>query len=149
VVAPPTTAGLSGSAEKEAFQRLPAMREETTGLLCQIALTELLPAVQGETFGGFCDALDAFGRLVGEYFRPVQGDVYANPRMVQLAAELRAAGIRGIAQTSWGPTLAICCENQAAAERLQADLAEGSAWSDCEVRIVRPLNEGARVVVES
>ncbi|MBL8850887.1 MAG: hypothetical protein JNG89_14510 [Planctomycetaceae bacterium] len=149
LVAPPEESGLSGAAEKEAFGALPSMRTETTGLLCQIALTELLPAVQEEHFVGFCDALDAFGRFVGAYFRPVQGDVFANPRMAQLAAELRTGGIRGIAQTSWGPTIAICRANEAAALRLQADLAGRAGWADCETHVVRALNSGARVVVES
>jgi beta-RFAP synthase len=145
---PQTDAGLSGAAEQEAFRALPAMRTETTGLLCRIVLTELLPAVQGSDVRGFCEALDAFGRLVGEYFRPVQGDVYANPRMAMLAAELRTAGIRGIVQTSWGPTVAICCANEAAAVRLHASLTGEQAWHDCVFRIVRPLNAGARVIIE-
>ena len=48
-------------------------------------------------------------RSVGEYFRPVQGGPYADPLVTELVGWLRSVGVRGVAQTSWGPTIAVCC----------------------------------------
>jgi len=149
LASPQQSTGLSGSSEQRAFESLAPMPDETTAELCRIVVMDWLPAVQSADFPGFCAALDAFGGLVGEYFHPVQGGVFTDEAMASLAAELHAAGIHGIAQSSWGPTIAICCPHSNAAEELQSTLSADPKWSHCEFRVVRPLNEGAHVVVES
>jgi beta-RFAP synthase len=149
LLAAPRAEGLSGIAEQSAFGSLPPMDRRTTAELCRIVLTAWLPAVRCADWRSFCQALDQFGRIVGEYFGPVQGGVYAHPRMATLAAELHASGVCGVAQSSWGPNIAVCCESEAAAARLHGGLSGAPDWSDCRFQIVRPLNTGARIVVES
>jgi beta-ribofuranosylaminobenzene 5'-phosphate synthase len=145
----PLVEGLSGNAEQQAFGTLPPMNRDTTAELCRIILTAWLPAVRAADFPTFCQALDEFGRIVGEYFAPVQGGVFAHPRMASLAAGLHTSGIHGIAQSSWGPTIAIACSSESSAARLQVELSGGRDWSNCQLRVVRPLNVGARVAVET
>jgi len=149
VLATPADEGLSGNAELQAFQTLAPMGRATTAELCRIIVTDWLPAVRQEDFSGFCRSLDEYGRIVGDYFAAVQGGVYSHPRMAALAGRLRAAGIRGVAQSSWGPTIAVCCASEAAAVQLHGDLCSAADWSDCRFQVVRPLNAGARVVVDS
>ena len=148
LVAPPAE-GLSGTAEQLAFGALSPMRKRVTNELCRLVLTEWLPAVRSANFASFCNTLDEFGRIVGEYFAPVQGGIYAHARMGALADQLHALGIRGVAQSSWGPTIAVCCASDSAAAQLHNDLIRAEEWSDCRFRIVRPLNTGARFVLES
>jgi beta-ribofuranosylaminobenzene 5'-phosphate synthase len=149
LLATPPAEGLSGTAEQHAFGTLSPMARTMTAELCRIILTAWLPAVRCADFAAFCQALDEFGRIVGEYFAPVQGGVFAHPRMAALAHQLHASGMDGIAQSSWGPTIAICCADESAAARLHRDLSGEAAWSDCRFQIVRPLNTGARIAVES
>jgi len=147
LVTPESRAGLAGAAEVDAFQRLPGMSQKTTDRLCRIALGELLPAVLEADFDACGEALYEFGRLVGEYFAPVQGGVYADRSMETLVAQLRRRGIRGVGQTSWGPTLFALCPGAAEAESLAADLRGAGDWNDCRIRVVAPLNSGAAIEV--
>lgn len=145
---PASESGLSGIAEQRAFDVLAPMPVSMTAELCRIVVMDWLPALQSGDCVGFCSALDAFGGLVGHYFRPVQGGVFANRRMGALAELLQAEGIHGIAQTSWGPTVAICYASETSAVALQERVERDGRWRDCTLRIVRPLNVGARVAIE-
>lgn len=145
LVRPPLAAGLSGEAELSGFSRLEPMPQRTTDRLCGIALLELLPAVVEANFEQFGEALYEFGQVVGEYFAPVQGGHFAHPEMATLAEQLREMGIRGVAQTSWGPTLCAVCPDEVAATALSGQLASLAAWSACEFTVAQPLNEGRKI----
>jgi predicted sugar kinase len=67
------------------------------------------------------------------------------PRAGQLVDWIRRQGFRGVAQTSWGPTLAVCCVDQQSAELLREKLQSEPDWQKCRTRITRPLNAGAKV----
>jgi predicted sugar kinase len=53
----------------------------------------------------FGDAVHEFNRRAGEPFAAAQGGAYASPAIAELIVELRALGIRGVGQSSWGPTV--------------------------------------------
>ena len=142
---PPDGAGLSGAAELDAFSRLPAMPIAMTGRLCRIVLLDLLPAVIEANFDACGESLYEFGRTVGEYFAPLQGGIYANARMAKLVTALQTEGIRGVGQTSWGPTLFILCSDAISADGLVAHLAADPQWADCRFQITKPRNHGADV----
>lgn len=145
LITPPLAPGASGAEEQSALERLPAMPAATTDRLCAIALREVLPAVLAGDFAGYSAALFEFGCRVGEYFRPVQGGVFADPRAERLVERVRAHGVTGVAQSSWGPTICCWCPDAAAANRLQRLIAEDRQWSDCVCRVAAPLNQGALV----
>lgn len=147
LVTPPQVAGVSGTTELEAFAKLAPLPETVTERLCRILLMELLPAVVEHRFDACGDALYDFGYTVGEYFAPVQGGAFSNPRMKELVQVLRARGIRGVGQTSWGPTLFALCEQASLAESLRHDLEGDSNWGDCTVRVTKAKNLGAHVTV--
>jgi beta-RFAP synthase len=149
LMTPKSTRGLSGEAERDAFGRLPPMNPAVAKRLMKIADQELKIAAEANDFDAFSDALYEFGHTVGEYFAAVQGGVFAHPDMRQLAGELREQGIRGIAQTSWGPTIFAVTASVQGAEQLARRLAEKSAWRDLSLHIAAPLNSGARVQVEN
>lgn len=145
LASPPQSSGLSGEAELRAFAAQPPMSSALTGELCRIVLMDWLPAVIEADFARVSSAMYEFGLAVGRFFEPVQGGVFAHPRMARLVEHLRARGVSGIAQTSWGPTLAVLCAGDAEAHQLAADYTDGGDWSDCEFRVVEPLNRGATV----
>jgi len=137
--------GLAGQEEVAALEKLPGMSPSLTERLCRVALLEMLPAVARSDCDWFGEALFQFGRTVGEYFRPVQGGCYADPQMAALVDWLRSEGVRGVAQTSWGPTIAVCCHNLQAAESLRARILAEPRWRGCRVQIAAPLNTGAAI----
>lgn len=145
LAAPRATAGLSGEAEQSAFAHQPPMPVGLTAELCRIVLMDWLPAVIEANFDRCSEALSAFGNAVGNFFAHAQGGTFAHPRMADWAGRIQQRGIRGVAQTSWGPTLAAFCPNQATADELQRDFVQDSAWSDCWFQVVAPLNRGATV----
>jgi len=146
LVRPRGVEGISGADEATGFAQLPSMPEALTGRLCRIALTEILPAVIEMDFANASAAIGEFGALVGEYFAPVQGGVFAHPQMRRLAAALASRGLRGVGQTSWGPTLFALCPGAAAAHDLVTDMSGEPAAADCDFTIAVPLNRGASVV---
>lgn len=144
LVRPRESMGLSGTEESGGFACLAPMAEALTDRLCRLALAEILPAAIEHRFDEASTAIGQFGRLVGEYFAPVQGGIFADDRMRRLAEKL-PSDVRGVGQTSWGPTLFVLCPGAEAARGLAAELARDPIAADCEFTIASPLNRGAAV----
>jgi len=140
-----TYSAVSGLTERETFEKLPEMPQATTDRLCRILMSDLLPAVRIGDCDAFGESLFEFNRIVGEYFAPVQGVVYASDTAAALVAFVRSQGIHGVGQSSWGPTLFSICQDQQTAKRLIRILESDSRWQDHEFRCVTPLQTGAHV----
>ncbi|MBQ19033.1 MAG: hypothetical protein CMJ65_18150 [Planctomycetaceae bacterium] len=140
---PATGKGLTGEAEREAFARCREMPCEATRALSSLLLQQVLPGLNEGDIDEAGEGLFLFGRLVGESFAAVQGGCYADPQMASLVEWVRGKGIRGVGQSSWGPTIWMLCPDRATADSLAADVAgrPGVGWC----RVVRPLNRGADV----
>ena len=100
--APP---GLSGPAEEDAFRDLPAPPAELVGRVAHLILMVILPALVEEDLTTFGSGLTDVQRLVGEMFRPVQGERFAHALVTELVDELLAGGAAGAGQSSWGPAV--------------------------------------------
>ncbi|MCA9004331.1 MAG: hypothetical protein KDA70_03580 [Planctomycetaceae bacterium] len=144
LVTPENRAGISGYIEADAMQQLGPMPTATTEKLCRLALMQLAPAVLTHNFEEFTAALTEFGHVVGEFFQPAQGGIFADPQMAELEQRLISRGIRGIAQTSWGPTLSIICQD---VEMVTSLVTECGYGGFCELRTTCPLNEGAQIQI--
>jgi beta-ribofuranosylaminobenzene 5'-phosphate synthase len=142
---PGNSAGLSGPAEVDALGRLSAIPASMTERLRRSVSAEMLPALAAGDCNRFGEALFQFGQAVGEYFRPIQGGTYATPLSGDLVTWIRVQGFSGVAQSSWGPTLAVCCPDQQSADLLAAKIAADPRWRDCRTQIARPLNTGAKI----
>jgi beta-RFAP synthase len=140
---PETGEGLSGEAEREAFVRCGEMPGETTGVLTGHLLQRVLPALHEADIEEAGEGLYEFGRLVGDSFAAVQGGCYVDSQMAALVDWARGAGIRGVGQSSWGPTIWMLVPNAAVAESVATDVAARPGVGWC--RVVRPLNRGADV----
>lgn len=138
---PRDSAGLSGTAEADAFGSLPGMPDSVTDRLCRIIVMQLVPAFREAWFDEATSALAEYGKLAGEYFAGIQGGLFTHPGMGALAEKLGESGASGLAQTSWGPGCAVLCQDRDMAAEV-ANLASGE-W--LETRIVAGLNQGAEV----
>jgi len=102
---PDVPPGLSGPAEEHAFRDLPPPPAELVGRVAHLILMVVLPALVEEDLTTFGSGLTEVQRLVGEMFRPVQGERFAHPLVAELVDELRAGGAAGAGQSSWGPAV--------------------------------------------
>ncbi|MCA8993632.1 MAG: hypothetical protein KDA88_16710 [Planctomycetaceae bacterium] len=130
----------SGSSERQAFQKIGKMSEAMSGRLARLVLTEMLPALHAENCPEFSAALYEYGQLVGEFFSPIQGGVYSHPEMRSCADQLDALGISGWVQSSWGPTLALVCDSQAAAKDVTSTIQRDVTVGPLNTRIVAVAN---------
>jgi beta-RFAP synthase len=141
--------GLHGSAETEAFRRLPAFPPEAAAHLCRVMLMVTLPAIAERDLDRFGAGLQELQRAVGDYFAPVQGARYSSEAVAEVLAWLESEGVRAVGQTSWGPTgFAILASEIEAARMLQAAERRWSADGGLRFTVSRGRNHGGDITVE-
>jgi beta-RFAP synthase len=147
LIIPKNSQGLHGAAERDAFDSLAAIPPDVTADLCRLTLLGLLPAVAERNFQAFSESLVEFGWKVGECFAAHQGGVYASPLAGAVVEGLLGHGIRGIAQSSWGPTLAAVTDSRFRAEWLAARLADTISPAQADIVCTAANNRGAKVEI--
>src|SRR5262249_35136039 len=102
----------------------------------------MLPALHERDLAAFGEALYEFNRRVGEMFRPIQGGIYASPETEAIVHWFRDRGVKGVGQSSWGPTVfAVLAPDDAAG--LVHDLQEHFNAQVSDVIVTRAQNQGA------
>lgn len=122
VVVPAGAEGLSGTREQAAFATLPPMDDATVGRISRLTLMKIIPGVLTDDIHGFGEAITEVQTLVGEYFAPVQGGVYATETGARVAALALANGAHGVGQSSWGPAVFALVRGERDARALVRDL---------------------------
>jgi beta-RFAP synthase len=136
--------GLHGEDEIAAFRSLPPSPASDTGEICRQVLMGVMPALIERDLAAFGAAVTAIQMLIGTYFAPAQGGVFASKRVEAVARGLVQAGAVGIGQSSWGPTgFAFAASEGAAKEMVEA--VQGTVGTGMDVRIVRGRNSGAKI----
>jgi len=119
LVIPRDKQGLHGPARVRPFNgcTAPARRRPVTDALCRLILLGMLPALAERDLEAFGEAVFDFNVRVGEMFAPVQSGIYASARLAEMVAFVRQQGIRGVGQSSWGPTVfAVVTDEERAAD---------------------------------
>lgn len=147
LIVPKDSKGLHGSAEREAFNGLTSIAPAVTADLCRLTLLGMLPAIAERNIQAFSESLVEFGRKVGECFAEYQGGVYASPMAGTVIDLLLRYGIRGVAQSSWGPTLCAVAESAFHAEWVAARLGDELEPSVAQILVTPANNLGARTEV--
>lgn len=148
LVLDPVRNGFNGSSEIDAFNMLPRFPERDAADICRLVLMQALPALCENDIGGFGTAIGEIQRRVGAYFAPVQGGVFASPKVAAAMAKLKALGAHGIGQSSWGPTGFAFAGSEAEAKAMVAGLLKEDIVAKSAVRIVEGRNEGAAIEVQ-
>jgi beta-RFAP synthase len=135
--------GLSGDAERRAFETLPPMDAERVGRICRLTLMQVAPAALTADIATFGAAITEIQAIVGDYFAPCQGGRYATRVGCDVADLALARGARGVGQSSWGPTVFALVAGDAEGHAL-ADALRG-AFGDtlARVDVSRVRNRGA------
>jgi predicted sugar kinase len=85
-------------------------------------------------------------RIVGDHFAHTQGGRFASPAVAQVLAWLESQGIRGVGQSSWGPTGFAVIDSESRATKLVAKAkARFGELTPLRYRVVRPRNRGSLV----
>lgn len=141
--------GLHGAAEVEAFRRLPQFPAEDAARLCRIVLMGALPALAEGDLDGFGGAIAHLQRAIGDHFAPAQGGRYTSPLVADALAWLESEGVRGVGQSSWGPTGFAIVGSEEEAQALREGLAR--RWpptSGLRFDVSRGRNHGGEVTIE-
>jgi beta-RFAP synthase len=132
VVFTPTVGGRwHGGREREAFARAGTVPRPAglTDALCRIALLGMLPAAVAGDLDGFGEAVHEFNRRAGEPFAAAQGGAYAGPEVEAVVAAVRRCGVKGVGQSSWGPSVfAVVGTAAEAAELVKALPGTARGW---------------------
>jgi beta-RFAP synthase len=135
--------GLSGAAERRAFEELTPMDAERVGRICRLTLMQVAPAAVTGDIATFGAAITEIQAIVGEYFAPCQGGRYATRTGCEVAALALARGAHGVGQSSWGPTVfalvAGDAEGRSLADAIRTSFGNGLA----RVEVSGARNRGA------
>ena len=140
-----TATGLHGDHERRAFERLPAVPLSVTDQLCREVLLQLLPTAREERFDEFAESLFRFGHLAGLCFASEQTGAFASDRLQRLVDLLRSHGIRGVGQSSLGPTLFALVAGESEAQSLVEWLQCQPEADELELIVAAPAGSGATV----
>lgn len=136
--------GLSGGDERQAFVRLPPVPDAVRAQLMAEVHQQMVPALLNADCHSFGESLYRYGRLAGRCFETVQGGPYNGPQIEQLVDLVRALGVPGVGQSSWGPTVFCVVASPADAERLSGQLAD-RVGSTLDIRVTTADNHGGVV----
>ncbi len=146
VAIPRVRRGLAGSAEDRAFRRLAARSATGAARLSRIVLMQMLPALLEHDAAVFGRALATIQRIVGAWFRPVQGGAFARPEGAELARLMSRAGALGVGQSSWGPTVYGMAADPERAYALEQQLRKTTLGRiEATIFLTRAQNRGAEV----
>jgi len=137
--------GLSGTTEQDAFASLPPVSSSTTSALRRELEDQLLPAAGDGDLERFGQSVYRYGRMAGECFAARQGGPYAGRKVAELVEWLRAQGVKGVGQSSWGPTVFALVGDETEAQELVEHVRARADSDPLEATIAPPLNSGAVV----
>jgi beta-RFAP synthase len=107
-----------GAAEAESFARIAAASPAEKIKLQHIACEQLLPSAAAGDFQNFAAAIELYNRSSGMLFAAIQGGPYNGTKVESLIEWLAGEGVRGVGQSSWGPSVFAWFESRDHAESL-------------------------------
>jgi len=142
--------GVHGEAEREAFAALPRFPEADAAELCRLVLMQVLPGLVEGDLEVVGPALTRIQARVGDHFASAQGGRFSSPGVARVLDWLRASGIEGFGQSSWGPTGFALCPGEDTAMRLMTEARRRFADDIAlDFVVTRGRNEGASIRSES
>ncbi len=140
--------GIHGQRESSAFRALAPFPAAGAAALCRLVLMQALPALAEADFAGFSAAIGELQQVVGDYFAPAQSGRFASPAVAAALDWLRAQGVTGIGQSSWGPTGFALLPDEDRAQALSAALQRRFAERpNLHFETVGARNHGGRITL--
>ncbi len=149
LVRPKEAQGLSGDQERSFFNQRIQMPELLVKQLAAQINSHLAVSLRDRRFDDFADGLESYGNAVGQFYAAEQGDVFAHPAVRVLVEQLRAQGIHGAAQSSWGPGICIPARSISHAQLIDSLIPASIDRTPLTTLISEPLNVGATLRTSS
>jgi beta-RFAP synthase len=137
--------GISGDEERHAFRELPAPAEAVTRRLWTLVERRVAPAARQADFAAFSAGLYEFGLEAGMCFAPWQGGPFASSQLAEWVEAIRAMGVTGVGQSSWGPTVFALLPDQSTAEAFLREFLDRHATVTIYSIITPPNNTGGKI----
>jgi beta-ribofuranosylaminobenzene 5'-phosphate synthase len=147
VAIPNLNKGLSNSEETSAFGKLSKMPAEDVGQICRLIMLKLLPAIAEHDIENFGDALTKIQVITGNHFAQAQGGTYSSPAAAECIEFMKKAGVYGVGQSSWGPTLYGAVKQNETKQVLSKVKAYLGKSVGGQVFIARANNRGASIKI--
>ncbi|GBC70975.1 hypothetical protein HRbin02_00750 [Candidatus Calditenuaceae archaeon HR02] len=141
---PPGRQGHPRSGEAEKLRALSYSREAEQRLV-ELLMKKILPGVLDHDLELFGRGLSEYQRLIGAAFSTYQQGIF-NPYSVPIVSAMEEAGLLGVGQSSWGPTVYGFTESRRGAEEVAQLLTQEKGWT---VTVTVANNTGARIVESS
>ena len=145
LITPDKLVGLSADREVQAFAKMISIPREVTAEMCRLTLLGLLPALIERDLSTFSAALYDMQQRVGMCFAAAQGGIYADPLLERIVKFIRAQGVEGVGQSSWGPTLYAVTESERSAQELATRVRDEFELAQREVLVTAADNAGCKV----
>ena len=146
VAIPRVGRGMAGAAETHAFCRLAGRPAAAAGRLSQILLMQMLPAIIERDPVVFGESLTSIQRIVGAWFRPVQGGTFATTQGATLVKAMGRAGALGVGQSSWGPAVYGLAKDQDQADHLKHQITQALKGKiEAVIFLAKASNRGADI----
>ncbi len=148
VLAVPEGRGLREE-EEEVHMRDPVQVSEQRELYR--ALVELTTGVRLERIDLFARGVETIQEVAGRYFSRAQGGFFSSPYGDLIAEVMRRSGLRGIGQSSWGPTVYGFTDSYSTAELARRSVlsALDRIGVGCDAWVTRVSDVGYSVQVSS
>jgi beta-RFAP synthase len=143
VILDPAHRGLHGAAELDAFRTLERSSAETAAELCRLVVMRLLPGLATADLASVGSAIGEIQRRVGDHFAPAQGGRFTSAPVARALEMLASDGIKGVGQSSWGPTGFALLPDESTARQLSARLAP--KFDTLRFEVVAARNRGAEI----
>jgi len=101
----------------------------------------IVPAIVERDFELFCRGLERLQLIVGKMFEKAQGGIFSGSSE-ELVSLLKKLGLKGVGQSSWGPTVYGFTLSRDHASKCVEELRKCGFWA----HMVRADNSGARVI---
>jgi len=138
--------GLHGQDEDASFAALPNFSSQTAEQLCRLVLMQILPAVSEQNIDVFNQGIYELQKCIGEYFASAQGGRYTSPSVAEACNYLESLGVKGVGQSSWGPTGFAFVDSETSAHSMLRKLqSKFNKVEDLNFKIVSGRNIGALV----
>jgi predicted sugar kinase len=121
--------------------------QTVTRQLEHLARHVIVPAARVACFAEFADAVYEYGYLAGTCFAETQGGAFAGPQLTELVRQVRAMGVRGAGQSSWGPTVFGVLPDEPAARWFVDRIRRRYAEQELCIVATGPNNLGAKIEV--
>ena len=143
----PEAKGLEGANEVAAFGGLPPFPPSEAADLRARIIERALPALKAQDFATFCEEVGYLQDCMGAYFGPLQGGAYTSPRVAAVLRGLRVDGVKGLGQSSWGPTAFAFAPTEPEGEKLLAAAKAHAPKGGLRFTLARARNQGADITL--